>query len=218
MFDLGMTEMLVIVVVAIIVVGPKDLPGMLRTIGKYVSQIRSMAREFQGQVDSALKEAELDGVTDTLRDIKNLNPVNTIKSEVDDYMSGTGSSDGPDEADIKPPPKMSPDKATATAEPIESSSSTAAATSTSSAVKSTAKKGTAKKASEAGEASATTKRASSRTGTAKKASPAKKTNGAAKPAERTPAKASTRGGAKKSAAAKTSKTSTSRAASAGKRS
>lgn len=97
MFDIGMTEMLVIAVVAIIVVGPKDLPGMLRNVAKYVGQIRGMARDFKGQMDSALKEAELDGVKNTLDDIRNMNPINDIKSEVSNYMDSARALDVPDD-------------------------------------------------------------------------------------------------------------------------
>ena len=62
MFDIGWTEMLVIAVVMIVVVGPKDLPKMLRTFGKTTAKMRSMAGDFQKQFNEALKEAELDDV------------------------------------------------------------------------------------------------------------------------------------------------------------
>lgn len=62
MFDIGWTELLVVACVAIVVVGPKDLPKMLRTIGKTVGNLKRMASDFQGQFDEALKEAELDEV------------------------------------------------------------------------------------------------------------------------------------------------------------
>ncbi len=60
MFEIGWTEMLVIAVVMIVVVGPKDLPSMLRTFGKTTAKLRAMARDFQKQFNQALKEAELD--------------------------------------------------------------------------------------------------------------------------------------------------------------
>ena len=62
MFEIGWTEMLVIAVVMIVVVGPKDLPKMLRTFGKTTAKLRSMAGDFQKQFNEALKEAELDDV------------------------------------------------------------------------------------------------------------------------------------------------------------
>ena len=62
MFDIGWTEMLVIAVVMIVVVGPKDLPKMLRTFGQTTAKLRGMAGDFQKQFNEALKEAELDDV------------------------------------------------------------------------------------------------------------------------------------------------------------
>ncbi len=82
MFDIGWTEMLVVAVVAIIVVGPKDLPGMLRTVGKSVKKIRGMAGDFQRQFDDALKEAELDGVKKSFDDVKSMNPLNQVKDSL----------------------------------------------------------------------------------------------------------------------------------------
>jgi sec-independent protein translocase protein TatB len=66
-FDIGWTELAVIACVAILVVGPKELPGMLRTIGKTVGQLRKMAGDFQKQFDEAVREAELDEVKKTMK-------------------------------------------------------------------------------------------------------------------------------------------------------
>ena len=63
MFDIGMIEMFVIVVMAVIVVGPKDLPKLVRSIGQFVSKIRSMGREFQTSIKQMADEVELDEVT-----------------------------------------------------------------------------------------------------------------------------------------------------------
>ena len=65
MFDIGWTELIVVAIVAILVVGPKDLPGMLRGFGKTMGNLRRMARDFQRQFDDALKEAELDEIAKT---------------------------------------------------------------------------------------------------------------------------------------------------------
>jgi sec-independent protein translocase protein TatB len=62
LFDVGWTEIVVIACVAIIVVGPKDLPRVLRTVGKTVGNLRRLAGDFQKQFDDALKDAELDEV------------------------------------------------------------------------------------------------------------------------------------------------------------
>jgi sec-independent protein translocase protein TatB len=62
MFDIGWSELLVIAVVAIVVVGPKDLPKALRAVGQWTAKMKRMAREFQGQFNEALREAELDTI------------------------------------------------------------------------------------------------------------------------------------------------------------
>jgi sec-independent protein translocase protein TatB len=62
MFDLSSSKLLIIGIVALIVVGPKDLPILLRTIGKYVGMIRRQAAEFRSQFDEAMRESELDTV------------------------------------------------------------------------------------------------------------------------------------------------------------
>lgn len=79
MFEIGWTEMLVIAIVMIVVVGPKDLPKMLRTFGKFTSKMTSMAGDFRKQFDEALKEAELDDVRKSVDELRALNPKNEIR-------------------------------------------------------------------------------------------------------------------------------------------
>ena len=62
MFDLGWSEMAVIMLVAIIVIGPKDLPRVARTVGKWTGKARAMARDFQRSLDDMAREAELDEI------------------------------------------------------------------------------------------------------------------------------------------------------------
>lgn len=69
MFDIGWTELLLIGIVALIVVGPKDLPVMFHTLGRFTAKARSMAREFSRAMDDAAKES---GVGDVAKDLKNL--------------------------------------------------------------------------------------------------------------------------------------------------
>jgi sec-independent protein translocase protein TatB len=59
MFDLTSSKLLILAIVALIVVGPKDLPILLRTVGKYLGVVRRHAAEFRAQFDEALREAEL---------------------------------------------------------------------------------------------------------------------------------------------------------------
>ena len=69
MFDIGFSELMVIGVVSLIVVGPKDLPGMFRTVGKYVGKAKGMAREFQRSMEDA---ADASGLSDVTKDFKDM--------------------------------------------------------------------------------------------------------------------------------------------------
>ena len=62
MFDIGWSEMLVVGVVALVVIGPKDLPSALRAAGRMVGKARGVAREFQTAWEDAMREAELDEI------------------------------------------------------------------------------------------------------------------------------------------------------------
>ncbi len=67
MFEIGWTELMLIGIVALIVIGPKDLPDMFRTMGRFTAKMRSMARDFQRAMDQAAKET---GVNDIAADLK----------------------------------------------------------------------------------------------------------------------------------------------------
>jgi sec-independent protein translocase protein TatB len=82
MFDIGWTEMLVIAVVMIVVVGPKDLPKMLRAFGRTTAKMRAMAGDFQKQFNEALREAELEDVKKSVESLKGLNPANEIRKQL----------------------------------------------------------------------------------------------------------------------------------------
>ena len=69
MFGIGWSEFVVIGVVALIAIGPKELPGVLRTMGFWVGKVRRMANEFQGQFQEALREAEMADVRKELEEI-----------------------------------------------------------------------------------------------------------------------------------------------------
>jgi sec-independent protein translocase protein TatB len=60
MFDISWTELMVVGVVALLVVGPKELPALLRTIGRYAGMIKHQAAEFRAQFDEAMRESELE--------------------------------------------------------------------------------------------------------------------------------------------------------------
>lgn len=79
MLDIGWTELVVIAIVLIVVVGPKDLPPMLRAFGRMTAKLRGMASEFRHQFDEALREADLDEVRKTISDAQSLNPANALR-------------------------------------------------------------------------------------------------------------------------------------------
>ncbi len=100
MFDIGGGELLVIGIVALVVIGPKELPGLLRTAGNAMGKVRRMAAEFRGQFDDAMREAELDQAKKAFTDVNDVarsattsfNPLDTIRNEikaVKDEMKGT---------------------------------------------------------------------------------------------------------------------------------
>ena len=60
MFDIAPTELLIVAIVALVVIGPKDLPAVMRTVGQWVSRARGMARHFRSGLDTMMREAELD--------------------------------------------------------------------------------------------------------------------------------------------------------------
>src|SRR5689334_16851967 len=68
-FGVGWSELLLVAVVALIVIGPKELPGALRTVGQWTGKIRRMAAEFQGQFQDAMREAEVDQLRKDMDDV-----------------------------------------------------------------------------------------------------------------------------------------------------
>lgn len=85
MFDIGWSELVLIGAVALIVIGPKELPGTLRTIGAAVAKLRRMAGEFQSQFQDAMREAELDEARKTVEGLNqsaSFNPIQTIRDEI----------------------------------------------------------------------------------------------------------------------------------------
>jgi sec-independent protein translocase protein TatB len=91
MFDISWTEFLLIGVVALIVIGPKELPSVLRTLGQWTRKVRGMAADFQGQFQEAMREAEMadlkkevDDVAQSLKDgIKNFDPLKDVRTDVE---------------------------------------------------------------------------------------------------------------------------------------
>ncbi|WP_424631258.1 Sec-independent protein translocase protein TatB [Bradyrhizobium sp. SYSU BS000235] len=93
MFDIGWSELVVIGVVALIAIGPKELPGVLRMVGQWIGKARRMASEFQGQFNEAMREAEMadikkqfDDVTSAAKDMSPTNLLTSISKDVEDAV------------------------------------------------------------------------------------------------------------------------------------
>jgi sec-independent protein translocase protein TatB len=89
MFDIGWGELIVIGVVALIAIGPKELPTVLRTMGQWMGKIRRMASEFQGQFQEAMREAEfaeLKKQVDTIGEGSTFNPLETARREFESAL------------------------------------------------------------------------------------------------------------------------------------
>ncbi len=70
MFDIGWSELVLIGVVALIAIGPKELPGVLRMVGQWMGKARKMAAEFQGQFQEAMREAEMADLKKSFDEVK----------------------------------------------------------------------------------------------------------------------------------------------------
>ncbi len=80
-FGIGSFELMVLAIVAIIVVGPKDLPKLLRAIGQFTTKVRGMAREFQGYIDEAARESGLDDVKKDIKSATNFDVNEMLNSD-----------------------------------------------------------------------------------------------------------------------------------------
>ncbi len=129
MFDIGWTEILVIATIAIVVVGPKDLPRMLRALGRTMGQVRRMSNEFRRQFDDALRDAERSaGLEETRKDLQSMAKANPLKDMQDDLNKTMTTADKPkpaseDKAEPTaveaPAPKPDTDKRLREAEPLK---------------------------------------------------------------------------------------------------
>ncbi|MBO9654551.1 Sec-independent protein translocase protein TatB [Rhizobium sp. BR 250] len=118
MLDIGWSELLVIAVVLIVVVGPKDLPPMIRAFGKTMAGLRKMAGDFRTQFDEALKEADMDDVRQTISDVRNLNPTNSLRDAMNPLRQLGNEIKSDLQKATTPPDGLSSTPAPATSEPV----------------------------------------------------------------------------------------------------
>src|SRR3954470_7042086 len=110
MFDIGWSELVLIGVVALIAIGPKELPGVLRMVGQWMGKARKMAAEFQGQFQEAMREAEMADLKKTFDEVKEAatglasdNIMTSLQKDVGDALK----IDDIDKPAIEPPPTSS---------------------------------------------------------------------------------------------------------------
>ncbi|WP_192498967.1 Sec-independent protein translocase protein TatB [Skermanella pratensis] len=83
MLDIGWSELLVIMVVALLVIGPKDLPKVLKTVGIWVRKARMLTRDFQNSVDEMIRDADLEDVRRQATELRNLNLTKEVENTID---------------------------------------------------------------------------------------------------------------------------------------
>ncbi|MDP6406370.1 MAG: Sec-independent protein translocase protein TatB [Alphaproteobacteria bacterium] len=96
MFDIGWPELLIVAVITVIVVGPKELPRVLRTIMMAVRKVRGMAADFQSTIDDMVRESELDDLRKQVTDTAGLD----LDAEMKETLDPSGSFDGAFDFDI----------------------------------------------------------------------------------------------------------------------
>ena len=133
MFDIGWSELVVIAVVALIAIGPKELPGVLRMGGQWMGKARKMAAEFQGQFQEAMREAEMADLKKSFDEVKEAatgfaggNVMTSLQKDVGDALRiddidkpAVSASDAPA---IEPPVATSATDTKATDTPVTSAS------------------------------------------------------------------------------------------------
>ncbi|RPE71116.1 sec-independent protein translocase protein TatB [Pacificibacter maritimus] len=189
MFDIGMSELLIIGIVALIVVGPKDLPGMFRTLGRFTAKIKAMGREFSRAMENAADEAGVGEIKDSLNAAANpkkfgLDKLKEAASDFEDWNP----------LNAKAPPKIEMTEARA-AEAKKISESAAAKATARKAAQDTADQG------DVTPAKPVAAKAAAKKAPAKKA-PAKKPAAKAAPAKKAPSKTTTQKAGSKTAAKK----------------
>jgi sec-independent protein translocase protein TatB len=129
MFDIGWSELIVIGIVALIAIGPKELPGALRTLGHWMGKIRRMASEFQDQFREAMREAELadlkkevDDMAATASSYSQFDPMADVRRDVENSLGDLPALDQPEaqaEATPQPDTAIPPPAQASSSLPIE---------------------------------------------------------------------------------------------------
>jgi sec-independent protein translocase protein TatB len=125
MFDIGWSELLLIGIVALIAIGPKELPGALRTLGQWMAKVRRMASEFQNQFHEAMREAELadlkkevDEMTTKAQSYAHFDPVAELGKDIESAVSAPSELSSP--VTTTPPPSATSESPAPTPAPTPS--------------------------------------------------------------------------------------------------
>ena len=134
MFDIGWGELVVIGIVALIAIGPKELPTVLRTLGQYMGKVKRMAAEFQGQFQEAMREAEMadlkkqaDELTSAVTDATSFDPLADIDNDGDGMFGAVEPAKSETDTETKTDAETEPEKTEAEPEKANSSAETSAA-------------------------------------------------------------------------------------------
>ncbi len=142
MFDIAWSELLIVAVIAILVVGPKELPGMLRSLGRMLGKLRSTADEFRKQFDEAVREAGAEDLQREMRSLRQNNPLTQVRDSIEDAtrdpMTKKSVKNEPSEPkadepagvgddDLGPPPPLPPRDEASASKPAAQETATATA-------------------------------------------------------------------------------------------
>ncbi len=130
MFDIGWSEMAVVALLALIIIGPKDLPQVLRTVGQWVRKAQSLAREFRSGLDDMVREADLEDAKKLVDEGRRLNVNKIVEQTIDptggvrkeaEALQGAVQDDKPAGGQAAPAEEEAPakDKADGAAAPVE---------------------------------------------------------------------------------------------------
>lgn len=122
MFEVAWSELLIVVIVAILVVGPKELPGLLRSAGRIIGKLRRQADEFRKHFDDAVREAGAEDLQREMQALRHHNPLTQIRDtieeaarDIDPHRASLPAPEpDPFNDDLPPPPPLPPRTDTAT--------------------------------------------------------------------------------------------------------
>ena len=143
MFDIAWSELLLVAIIAILVVGPKELPGMLRSLGRMLGKLRSTADDFRKQFDEAVREAGAEDLQREMRSLRQNNPLTQVRDSIEDATrdpakkssaktepaeSKADEPAGEGDDDLGPPPPLPPRDEASAPKPAAQETTTATAT------------------------------------------------------------------------------------------